>query len=213
MRLPGRTSLNRPLALIAVGTAVALAATIVVVGMASGEDGSGVQQSSTLPLPAGHPSVASPSASPSPVDEVALTITRLERRCAAHPQNTALLLKLGDAYFLGQRFHLAEETFQTALERQPGNLTAKVKLAMVWHAQGRTGRAERSIEDVIESEPKHQEAHYALAIICFSEGRLDEAAAHWRIAAKIDPSSTIGRRSQSFVDLLKDTGSDDRQPD
>ena len=32
--------------------------------------------------------------------------------------------------------------------------------------------------------------------------RIDKAAAEWAAAAKLDPSTAIGRRSQSFVDLL-----------
>ena len=52
--------------------------------------------------------------------------------------------------------------------------------------------------------PDDQDAHYSLAIVCFSDGRIDAAKEQWETAAGIDPSSTTGRRSQSFVDLLDD---------
>ena len=57
---------------------------------------------------------------------------------------------------------------------------------------------------VIEEHPDDQDAHYSLAIVCFSSGRVDEAKEQWQTAAGIDPRSTTGRRSQSFVDLLED---------
>ena len=86
---------------------------------------------------------------------------------------------------------------------KPGNETAAVRLAMVWHAEGQTGRATAAIDAVLVKDPGQQEAHYSLAIIYFSENDVEAAKSQWMAAAKIDPTSTIGRRSQSFVDLLE----------
>ena len=74
---------------------------------------------------------------------------------------------------------------------------------MVWHADGESQRAAQAIKGVLEKSPGNQEAHYSMAIIYFSADRLDEAKSEWEAAAKLDPSSAIGRRSQSFVDLLE----------
>ena len=57
---------------------------------------------------------------------------------------------------------------------------------------------------MLKAHPDDQAAHYTLAIIYFSSGRVGEAKAEWQTAAKVDPSSTTGKRSQSFVDLLED---------
>jgi Tfp pilus assembly protein PilF len=81
---------------------------------------------------------------------------------------------------------------------------AQVGLAMVWHAQGDSKRAEKALHRVLKDHPNDQDAHYSLAIVCFSAGRIDEAKEQWETAAGIDPRSTTGRRSQSFVDLLDD---------
>ncbi len=56
---------------------------------------------------------------------------------------------------------------------------------------------------MLDAHPDDQEAHYSLAIVYFSIGRVGEAKAEWQTAARIDPKSLTGRRSQSFVDLLE----------
>ena len=73
---------------------------------------------------------------------------------------------------------------------------------MVWHADGDTKRAEKAIAKVLAAKPGDQEAHYSLAIIYFSTDRSRQAREEWTKAATLDPATIIGRRSQSFVDLL-----------
>jgi tetratricopeptide (TPR) repeat protein len=114
-----------------------------------------------------------------------------------------VLLKLGDAYLLAQRFRQAAEAFEAGLRLRPGDPAATVRLAMVWHAGGDSQRAIEAIKGVLAGTPDDQEAHYSLAIVYFSQEKLDEAEAEWARAAQIDPDSSIGRRSQSFVDLLE----------
>ncbi len=203
--------MKRHYVLAGVGVAALVAAVIVVVGTSSGgSDASGtVAGSSTAgqSLPPGHPAVDGKAgeSTPAPVTNDALQqkIAELESASADQPANVAVLLELGDAYFLGQRYQQAARTFRAALAIDPGNPTATVRLAMVWHADGESQRAAQAIKGVLEKSPGNQEAHYSMAIIYFSADRLDEAKGEWEAAAKLDPSSAIGRRSQSFVDLLE----------
>jgi cytochrome c-type biogenesis protein CcmH/NrfG len=203
--------LKRHYVLAGVGVAVVVAAVIVVVGTSSGGgDAAGsVAEPSTAgqPLPPGHPSVdgKSSQATPTPVanDAMQKKIAQLESVSAHQPNNVAALLELGDAYVLGQRYQQAARTFRAALQTDPGNPTATVRLAMVWHADGESKRAAQAIKTVLGKTPKNQEAHYSMAIIYFSADRIDQAKAEWATAAKLDPSTAIGRRSQSFVDLLE----------
>jgi cytochrome c-type biogenesis protein CcmH/NrfG len=199
--------------------AVIVAAGIVAAGtLSEGGDAAGtVAEPSTAgqALPPGHPSVDSKGdeASPAPVtdDAVQQKIAKLESASADQPDNVGVLLELGDAYFLGQRYPQAARTFRTALQIDPGNPTATVRLAMVWHADGASARAARAIKTVLGTTPENQEAHYSMAIIYFSSDQIDEAKAEWAAAATLDPTTAIGRRSQSFVDLLegKQTSSPD----
>ena len=194
-----------------VGVAVLVAAVIVVVGTYSG-DGDAAGTVAEAPaaeesLPPGHPSVDANSgdATPAPVtdDAVQAKIARLQTASADQPDDVGTLLELGDAYFLGQRLRQAERTFRAALQLDPGNATATVRLAMVWHADGDSERAAQAIQAVIADSPKNQEAHYSMAIVYFSSDQIDEAKAEWVAATRLDPSTVIGRRSQSFVDLLE----------
>ena len=190
-----------------IGAAVLVAAVIVVVGsMAGSSDGGGtVAPASAQSLPPGHPTVnagagATPAATTS--SSVKRSISQLEKKSKAHPRDAAVLLKLGDAYFLAQQYARAEKAFARALQLKPGDATATVRLAMVWHADGQTTRAVRAIRGVVADKPDDQEAHYSLAIVYFSLERVQDARDEWAEAAAIDPSSAIGRRSQNFVDLI-----------
>ena len=204
--------MRRSLALSAVGVAVAVAAAVVVVGMNSGGGeaagaSGGAAAGTTGPLPSGHPSVAVDQGEQATVtgangggDQVSL----LEKRRAKDPRDVAVLLDLGKAYFMRQRLQQAAQTYSEALAQEPGSTKAQVGLALVWHAQGESKRAEAALLQVLAAHPDDQEAHYSLAIVYFSNGRVGEAKAEWQTAARIDPASITGRRSQSFVDLLND---------
>jgi len=204
--------LKKHYALAGVGVAVLVAAVIVAAGMNSaGGDATGTvaeQPTAGQSLPPGHPTVDDASGAPTPAavtdDTVQQKIAQLKRASADQPDDVDLLLKLGDAYFLGQRYEQAARTLRVALQIDPGNPTATVRLAMVWHAGGASQRAARAIKAVLDKTPENQEAHYSMAIIYFSTDRIEEAEAEWAAAAKLDPSTAIGRRSQSFVDLLGD---------
>lgn len=206
--------MRRTQAFIAVGVAVAVAAVVVVVGMNSGggevagaaDDASAGTTAATLP--SGHPSPAVDQDEPVAGDDgdadSSDPIEQLEQRSAEDPTDVAVLLDLGKAYFMSQRLEQAERSYSDALAQEPDSDRARVGLAMVWHAQGDTKRAQTSLRQVLGAHPDDQEAHYSLAIVYFSTGRVGDAKAEWEKAAQIDPSSTTGRRSQSFVDLLED---------
>ena len=203
--------MKRHYLLVGVGAALLVAAVVIAVGTSSGRsDAAGtVGEPSTTgqPLPAGHPAVDAKGAAAAPAaatkDVVQEKIARLESARVDHPKNVSVLLELGDAYFLGQRYQQAARTLRAALQVDPGNPTATVRLAMVWHADGDSKRAAQAIRAVLDKAPQNQEAHYSMAIIYFSTDRIDEAKVEWAAAAKLAPSTAIGRRSQSFVDLLE----------
>ena len=141
-----------------VGVAVLVAAGVVAVGATTG--GSETSAGTSGSLPAGHPSVAATgpattdaAADPATDPEVKRSIKQLENASAADPRDARTLLKLGDAYFLAQRYDQAAKAFQSVLELQPGNTQATIRLAMVWHADGDTQRALRGHPSVLADEP------------------------------------------------------------
>ncbi len=191
--------------LLGVGAAVAVAVVIVVVGAMSGTSSGDSTPSAQQSLPAGHPSLNGDSATSAAAptgSSVAQDITKLQQASKKKPGDVAALLKLGDAYFLAQRYAQAAKTFGQALRLKPADPAATVRLAMVWHAEGDTQRAVKAIQGVLQSRPNDQEAHYSMAIVYFSLARVQDARTEWAKAAQLDPTSVIGRRSQNFVDLI-----------
>lgn len=197
---------------------MAVAVAVIVAGMSSGGvESTGAPGDPTAGggLPSGHPSVAVDQDEPGTQVTAGDTdgdgdadsgedIAHLEERRLQDPSDVAVLLELGNAYFMAQRLQQAEQAYSQARALAPDSAMAQVGMAMVWHAQGDSRRAESMLRTVIEDHPDDQDAHYSLAIVCFSAGRVDEAKEQWQTAARIDPRSTTGRRSQSFVDLLED---------
>ena len=203
---PRKDALTRHYLLIGLGAAVIVAAVIVAAGAASGDGGASDSGTATQALPPGHPTIAASTsaAGKDPGSGTLLgTIAQLQKATAADPHDASLLLRLGDACVLSGRYHQAERAYEGALADKPGDPTATVRLAMVWHAEGQTKRATSAIDAVLARDPGQQEAHYSLAIILFSQNDIGGAKSEWSAAASIDPHSTIGRRSQSFVDLLE----------
>ncbi len=198
--------MRRHYLLVGVALALALATVIVAVGVRSGGAPSTAGASGTESLPPGHPGTSGSDAEASPAPSASASIQEriaaLQAKLADDPEDVGALLQLGDAYFMAQRNDRAAKVFGDVLALQPDNTTAQVKLAMVWHANGATKRAEKAITRILAARPDDQEAHYSLAIIYFSSDRSSLARDEWQKATAIDPASEIGRRSQTFVDLL-----------
>jgi cytochrome c-type biogenesis protein CcmH/NrfG len=187
-----------------------VAAAVVIAGTSTGGgDTAGLGTSAgSGTLPSGHPSIASDDtgAAGQADDDGAADddVARLEALRAEDPDDVAVLLDLGEAYFVAQRLDDAERIYTEALGAEPDSAAAQVGLAMIVHARGDSRAAEKALRAVLEEYPDHQDAHYWLAIVFFSDGEIDAAREQWQSAARLDPESVIGRRSQSFVDLLED---------
>ena len=138
--------MRRHYLLAGVAVALALAAVIVAVGLRSGGASGVAGATDAASPPTGHPTVAGKGGAgtpePSTGAPIEKTIAKLEVASAQDPKDVATLLKLGDAYFLGQDYKRAARAYNDVLGLDSGNVAATVRLAMVWHADGDTARAE-----------------------------------------------------------------------
>jgi Tfp pilus assembly protein PilF len=182
--------------------AILVASLIVAAGSRSPSDKSSAnaQEANAATLPA-HLSPGSSDTSPT---DYAAMVRLLEARYAKHPSNAKAAMSLADAYLMTEQPAKAQRLYAKVLAGDPGNETAKAQLAMALHADGRDSTAFELLTSVLHSNPRSQLAHYNLAIIYFSQQRSDLARDEWRKAAAIDPSSSIGRTAQSFVDVMDD---------
>ena len=180
--------------------AILVASLIVAAGMRAPRDKAGSHEAGAATLP-DQPSPGSSSGSPT---DYAAMVKLLEARYARHPSSTKTAMSLADAYLMTEQPAKAERLYTRVLDDDPGNQTAQSQLAMALHASGQDGRAFALIAGVLRTNPRSQLAHYNLAILYFSQQRSDLARDEWRKAAAINPTSTIGRTAQSFVDVMSD---------
>jgi cytochrome c-type biogenesis protein CcmH/NrfG len=182
----------------------AVLATVIVVASSTGHDLDGARPDDTAStLPPDH-RIAQADPDLGIIDTAAAerSIAALERARWANPGSLRVILNLGDTYLAVYRYDDAEAAYRDALAAGPAHPNATVGLAMVAHARGDDARAVRLLQRVLKAYPDHQQAQYDLALVRFSRREVAAARKAWVKAAQIDPTSSLGRASQDFVDLL-----------
>ena len=194
--------MRRHYAVAGIVVAVLVAALIVFAGARSrgdGASGGDAHDADAATLPTTRPA---PSAeSPSPTDYAAM-VGLLEARYARQPSN-ATALALADAYLMTEQPAKAQRLYTRVLASDPDNEDAKSQLALALHASGHDDQALGLLTSVLKADPRSQLAHFNLAVLYFSEQKSRQARDEWREAAAIDPDTSIGHTSQSFVNLMQ----------
>lgn len=90
-------------------------------------------------------------------------------------------------YVTARRVDDARRHYESALETDPQNVTARTSLALIDYGDGKTVDAQDRLRTAIELHPNSAPDHGALADIEFSEGRIDEASRHYRRALELAP--------------------------
>jgi arylsulfatase A-like enzyme/Tfp pilus assembly protein PilF len=106
------------------------------------------------------------------------------REPAADPD---VLTALGMALARTGRKDEAIATFTHLLERDPTNALALVNLGTVYLMAGDRATARQAFESALDFDGAVARAHNGLGVIAADDGRWDEAIAHWRRAARLDP--------------------------
>lgn len=113
--------------------------------------------------------------------------------------------------------HEAAEVASNLLEQFPNNGKSLEVVARLYHGLGMTKDAVRCWKRCIELTPELGPiVHAAIGSVAFEEGKLDTAAEHYRIAAELDPGSSVypvhlaealvsnGKHAEA-VEVLKET--------
>ena len=87
----------------------------------------------------------------------------------------------------GQRFRLAIEFCERALQKNPRNQKLRFLLGTLYTAIGDANSAREAFEMVVQADPNHAEAHYALAVILREAHNVDPADRHFREYLRISP--------------------------
>jgi len=124
-------------------------------------------------------------------------------------------LNLGVMYAGTGRKDLAEQSYRTALSKDPGFLPARFNLANLYNLMGRNADAERVLRDGIKQVPNEGQLYYSLGLLLAEEKRYPEAANNLGKAAELMPKNArahynyglalqqLGRRSGAEIALLK----------
>ena len=124
-------------------------------------------------------------------------------------------LNLGVMYASTGRRVLAENSYLTALRKDPGFLPARFNLSNLYNAMGRNPDAERVLREGIKRAPEEGELYYSLGLLMAEEKRYPEAATNLGKVAEFLPTrarvhynhglalQTLGRRLSAETALLK----------
>ena len=82
--------------------------------------------------------------------------------------------------------------FQTALERNPEHLEARLGLALTYMQMGRSEEALQAFSEILERDPEYAAAYANRGILLDRLGRSEEALADYREALELNPDLAKG---------------------
>jgi tetratricopeptide (TPR) repeat protein len=133
-----------------------------------------------------------------PVDALAAYRQALE----IAPGWTEGRIKLGKAYFAGNRLEEAQAEFERAVRETPGNKEAHLSLSEAYLARGQWDRAAADAERAIELGASDSRALYLLGTALIRMDRREEGQARLREFAKIEAGSQEVERHYREIDAI-----------
>jgi outer membrane protein len=108
-------------------------------------------------------------------------------------------IKTGDAYYEAFSFNpeegkaeeltqKARQYYQKVLEKEPGNLTVKNKIASTYIGTDKVMEAVVILKDIVKADPHNKEALYNLGILSIQSGQYDKAIGRFEEIIKFDPA-------------------------
>jgi tetratricopeptide (TPR) repeat protein len=108
--------------------------------------------------------------------------------------DSADLMRLGDAFMSRQRWADAEQAYRQALEMAPGFADLHARRGQALLELDRLEDAVEEFQEAVAQNPGYAEAHALLGVALRRAGREQEAKAAFRAALDADPSNAIAGR-------------------
>jgi tetratricopeptide (TPR) repeat protein len=112
------------------------------------------------------------------------------------------LIDAGEAYFEafsasgGKRLEYntkAREYYQQALDKKPGNMGVKAKLAMTYVATENPMQGIVLLREILDKDPENEDALYSMGILSIQSGQNDKAVERFNHLLKVNPAHANGR--------------------
>jgi len=131
--------------------------------------------------------------------------TLVEEAQAAQPEDADVLDSLGRLLILEREFDSAESALRTAVEKNPGLLSAQMALGDLYQSVlQRPDDAITCYRAVIEHAPEDPTAHYALGLALRGQGIFEAAETHLRAATRLDPGNPLPPNALAELEVTRE---------
>lgn len=195
--MSARTRVRIVVAIVAL-LAAALVVAVTIVQSRDEREPAPEPQATPLPQPLFYPDFGLPS------DLVGLApreqLEALQERAAAG--DVQALLVLGVAYQRAGERDSAREAFDRALEREPGNLRARVAAAVIRFDRDEPAAAFSRLGPLARDHPRAALVRFHLGLLLLWIRELEEARVQLERALAADPSGFYGREARALLERL-----------
>lgn len=116
--------------------------------------------------------------------------------------DSAALVRQGDAYFSNGQYSLAAEAYELAMRAGDADVDTWNSLGLTLHYIGRTEEALAVLEEGVERDPGYQRIWLTLGFVSGQAGRFERAHEALRTAVDMNPDNDIGQSAASMLQGL-----------
>jgi len=102
-------------------------------------------------------------------------VAELENQVEENPDDAAILARLAQAYYQNDQVDKSLETYQKALNIDPGNSDFRTSLATTYFLENQFDKAVAEMKNEIKNNPDNDEAHYYLGVfLAYGQGKYSQ---------------------------------------
>lgn len=127
-------------------------------------------------------------------------IEELEKKVAANPNDTSVLLQLANSLHDNRFYDKAIAYYTRYLEMKPKDADARVDLGICYNDSGNKDEGVRQLKVAIKDNPKHVLAHFNLGIVHLQAQELREANEWFKKTISLAPTSEAAGRARRLLE-------------